>query len=156
MVWKDVVGFEDYFKVSDCGQVYSKRTSKILKQNKRKNGYLTIATRIGGRDGQLYCFKVHRLVAEAFLPEPDEYLTEWAKYSHYGVVLVNHKDGDKANNHSNNLEWVTAKGNSRHAYEIGLSSRDVLKGLDHPLFPLTKDKLSMFRKTVSLAATLKG
>ena len=49
-VWKDVVGYEDYFKVSNPGNVYSKRSNKILKQNLHVNGYYTIATKIGGTD----------------------------------------------------------------------------------------------------------
>ena len=51
-VWKDVVGFESLFLVSNFGEVYSKRSSKILKQNLHSNGYFTIATKIGGRKGK--------------------------------------------------------------------------------------------------------
>lgn len=51
-VWKDVVGFEDKYLVSNLGRVYSKITKKILKQNLHVNGYFTLATKIGGRNGK--------------------------------------------------------------------------------------------------------
>ena len=50
------------------GQVLSKRTNKILKQSISKTGYYTIATKIGGRNGISKCFKVHRWIAEIFIP----------------------------------------------------------------------------------------
>ena len=101
-VWKDVVGFEEYFQVSNLGNVYSKRRSKLLKKTKSKNGYLTISTRI---KGECYCFYVHRLVAKSFL------INEFDK------PCINHIDGDKSNNVLSNLEWVTHLENSKHAIE---------------------------------------
>jgi hypothetical protein len=119
-IYKDVVGFEDYFQVSNLGNVYSKRTSKVLKQTVSKTGYYSVATKIGGRKGQAYCFKVHRLVAEAFLPEPDKYIKESIKDTVYGVIVVNHKDGNKLNNLVENFEWCTYKENTQHAILMGL------------------------------------
>ncbi len=106
--WKDVVGYENYFMVSDLGRVYSKRTSKILKQTISKTGYSTFATKIGGRKGKSRCFKVHRLVAEAFV------------FNFENKPFVNHKDGNKLNNVSENLEWCTKSENTIHALEKGL------------------------------------
>lgn len=110
-IWKDVVGFEEYFKVSTFGNILSKRTGKILKQTVSKTGYKTFATKVGGRNGKAYCFKVHRLVAEAFIPNSDS------------KPMVNHIDGDKKNNYVENLEWVTASENIVHAYSFGLIKR---------------------------------
>lgn len=107
--WKDVVGYEEYFMISSKGRIYSKRSSKILKQTVGKTGYFTLATRIGGRKGLAVCFKIHRLVAEAFIPVPE------------GKVEVNHKDGNKLNNSVDNLEWVTRSENALHAHATGLS-----------------------------------
>lgn len=107
-VWKDVVGCEEYFKVSNLGNVYSKRSGKILKQNLHPNGYYTIATKICGRCGKNICFKVHRLVAKAFIPNV------------YDKPYVNHIDGVKTNNTIGNLEWCTAKENTHHAIANGL------------------------------------
>lgn len=119
-VWKDVVGYEDYFMVSNLGAVFSKRSNKLLKQTKNKSGYLTIATRIGGRTGKAICFRIHRLVADAFLDPPTKEQLQWAETTAYKKVLVNHKDGDKLNNTVNNLEWVTSSENTQHAINTGL------------------------------------
>jgi hypothetical protein len=118
--YNPVKGYEDYFLVSRCGKVYSLRTNKLLKQTISKNGYYTIATKIGGRNGTTHCFKTHRFVADTFLPYPtDEILLAQLKIG-YGIIPVNHKDGNKLNNHIDNLEWCTYKDNTKHAYENGL------------------------------------
>ena len=58
--WKPVVGFEDYFLISNMGNVFGLRSSKIIKTQVHKNGRENFSTRIGGRKGKVYCFKVHR------------------------------------------------------------------------------------------------
>ena len=129
--WKDVVGYEEYFMVSDHGKVYSKRTNKVLKSTVSKTGYYTIATKIGGRGGKNLCFKIHRLVASAFLNEPKQHHKEFAEDSFYNVVYVNHIDGNKLNNHISNLEWCTNNENIQHASINGLlySGRSPLRKL---------------------------
>lgn len=107
--WRSVVGYEDYFMISDKGRLYSKRSDRILKQSISKNGYYTVATRIGGRKGLAVCFKIHRLVAEAFLNYTED------------KPQVNHKDGNKLNNLLENLEWVSQSENALHAHATGLS-----------------------------------
>jgi hypothetical protein len=109
--WKDVVGYEDYFKVSNFGRVFGKRSNRILKLNIRSDRRVAISTRIGGRNGQVVTFLVHRLVAEAFIPNPERKLT------------VNHIDGNPSNNMLENLEWATYKENMQHAVLTGLAVR---------------------------------
>lgn len=121
----------DLFKVSRSGKVYSKRSKKILKQNRHKSGYMTIATRVGGKLGKAYCFKVHRLVAETYLSNEEN------------KPQVNHIDGVKDNNNLNNLEWATAEENVRHAYEVGLVSYN--KGEDCPQSVLTEEDVKFIR-----------
>ena len=128
-VWRDVVGFEEYFKVSNLGNVFSKRTNKLLKTYTTPSGYERIYTKIGGRLGKNHTFRIHRLVAEAFLPTPGEDLKREAEESFYGVVLVNHKDGDKSNNELTNLEWISYSGNGRHASVNGLLN--IKKGVEN-------------------------
>lgn len=118
--WRDVKGYEELFSISNTGKLYSKISCKILKQHIRKNGYCTVASKIGGRKGKQVCFKIHRLVAEAFLDPPSQSLLDEASKTFYGIVLVNHKDGDKQNNHVNNLEWCSHSENIKHAYATGL------------------------------------
>ena len=114
-VWKSVVGFEEFFSVSSFGKVYGKRAGKILKASNNHAGYPTISTRISRK-----CFTrfVHRWVAEAFVDNIDS------------KPFVNHKDGCKTNNTTNNLEWVTHQENIDHAVENNL--RTYLYGEDRP------------------------
>ena len=106
--WKDVVGYEDYFRVSNTGSIFSKRTNKYLKLIVSKTGYHIFTTKFNGRKSKSYCFKVHRLVAEAFISNPEN------------KPVVNHKDGNKINNKIINLEWATHSENSQHAIDTKL------------------------------------
>lgn len=118
--WRDVVGYEDLFKVSNLGRLFSKRTDKILKLNPVGNegaSYLAHVTKIGGRKGKNIVLKVHQEVAKAFLPEPNQHQKDWAKNAHYKKVYINHKDGDKSNNRLDNLEWCTNLENIRHYFD---------------------------------------
>ena len=98
-----------YFDISDCGYlVVNARTEKVLKQHPCKNGYLRVwAT---ATDGARKSFLIHRLVAMAHLDPVDN----------YRLYDVNHKDGNKANNRVDNLEWVTHAENMKHARANGL------------------------------------
>lgn len=132
-IWKDVVGFENYFKVSSLGNVWSKRTNKLLKQNIRKDGRVTIATRIGGRNGTYHCFKVHRLVAEAFIPNPQN------------KPQVNHIDGNTTNNCVANLEWATASENIKHAYDNLLIDVHKISGTNNVNSKLKQEDVDYIR-----------
>ena len=128
-VWKDVVGYGELFSVSDKGRLFSKRTNKILKQNIVGNGYNACVTKLNGRKGSNLVLKIHREVAKAFIPNPDE------------LPFVNHIDGDKLNNSVENLEWVTPRENVVHALMIGLSTTDHLKDFGKSLRKLTEDEV---------------
>ena len=110
--WKDVVGFEDHFMVSSTGRVFSKRTNRELATTLLKTGYLVLNTRIGGRKGKAYSLRVHRMVAEAFLPDPGDELRSICAKQGYGVVVVRHLNGNKLDNSVENLAWGTYKDNT--------------------------------------------
>lgn len=132
-VWKDVVGYEDLFSVSNKGRLFSKRTNKILKQNIVGNGYNACVTKLNGRQGSNLVLKIHREVAKAFIPNPEE------------LPFVNHIDGNKLNNNVENLEWVTPRENVVHALMIGLSTTDHLKDFSKSLRKLTEDEVKYIK-----------
>lgn len=129
--WKDVVGYEDILMVSNKGDIWSKRSNRVMKPNLHEKGYLLISTKIGGRKGKNKTFRIHRLVAEAFITPI------------VGKDQVNHKDGNKQNNCVDNLEWVTGSENVRHAFETGLSS--VKKGFESGRTALTKENVDYIK-----------
>ena len=103
--WKDIEGYEGYYKVSNCGRIKNVKTNYILTLSDINSvGYyrVTLYTPVRKR------FFVHRLVAYHFC---DGYAED---------LVVNHIDGDKQNNHFENLEWVTRSQNDLHAYKYNL------------------------------------
>ena len=98
----------DYY-VRDDGTIYSAKSKKILSPQLDKDGYEKV--QMMSDDGKRHRYSVHRLILETF--EPNE---------HSDKLQVNHKDGNKANNKLENLEWVTCKENINHAYNLGLYS----------------------------------
>lgn len=89
------------YQVSNMGNVKSVRNNKILSQTNHNGGYKLVSISIDGNHKEL---TVHRLVALAFIPNPN------------GCRDVNHKDGNKANNSVENLEWVSHSENIKHSY----------------------------------------
>jgi hypothetical protein len=101
---KQIQGYENY-KITEDGVVYSSYTNSVKKPSNHRQGYFLIGLIKDNKEKKLL---VHRLVAMTYLENPKGY-----KY-------VNHKDGDKKNNHVTNLEWVTSSDNQKHAYKTGL------------------------------------
>ena len=123
--WKNVVGYEGLYLVSNTGVVKSLGNGKCTNPNHCVEKELTIRTSINGykrvkvyKDGVRKTVSVHRLVAQAFIPNKEN------------KPQVNHKDGNKANNHVDNLEWATAKENILHSVSNGLQVNK--KGSQHP------------------------
>jgi len=142
-VWKDVGGFEGAYQVSNLGRVRSLTrviTSKYKKSNRTR---VTIGRTLKCNPGKLgypmasirdRAEKVHRLVAKAFIPNPDN------------KPFVNHKNGIKNDNRVENLEWVTFAENIQHAYDIGLLVRVGKKGVESNLTKLSPKEVIEIRK----------
>lgn len=102
--WRDVPDFEGVYEVNRWGQVRRVSTGHI-KAHRNCQGYRTLSL---WKNNRQFDVLVHRVVAGAFIPNPD------------GKRTVNHKDGDKTNNRRTNLEWATYTENMEHSYRIKL------------------------------------
>ena len=104
--WRDVVGWEGLYQVSNLGRVKSSyKGGRILKPLPVRSGYLRVALTF--YDGSIHFITIHRLVLIAFS-------------QNMGNMQVNHINGIKTDNRLENLEWVTRSENMRHAYKLGL------------------------------------
>ena len=115
--WRPIAEFDGEYEVSNLGRVrsmkkYRGQTGRIMPQTQQpsgRNGELRYFAVMLWHNNKAYCRKVHRLVAEAFIPNPDN------------LPQINHKDGNRANNQVSNLEWCTAKENTIHSWREGLA-----------------------------------
>lgn len=110
-IWRDIDGFGGCYQVSNLGRLRSVdrtvkgnksnyiRRGKILSPKTHRNGYLCVVL---CKDRKQKMYYIHRLVASAFIPNPDN------------LPQVNHKDEDKSNNRVENLEWCSAKYNTNY------------------------------------------
>lgn len=144
--WKSIIGFEHYM-ISSLGRVKSLDRSIIDKKGIRqrykgkirknvffsqRRGYYAIIINNGGKQKR---FLIHRLMALHFIPNPDN------------KPCVNHKDGNGMNNRLDNLEWVTVKENSEHAFRNGLM--DSIIGSNQHNSKLTEKDIPVIRKMIS-------
>lgn len=96
--WRDVVGFDGLYQISNFGKVKRKNKKHTLKPTK-KDGYDTVTLCVNGKRRYL---SVHRLVAQAFIPNPEN------------KPCIDHKDGNRDNNNADNLRWCTVKENNSY------------------------------------------
>ncbi len=136
-IWKDIKGFEGFYQISSLGRIKSlggwcgtaKRKEKIRSTSLTHDGYVKVRLLYQGQDKTM---RVHRLVAEAFIPNPDNKDT------------VNHIDGNKQNNTISNLEWTNRTEQMLHAYNLGLKNSRV--GSDNSNAKLTDGQVREIRK----------
>jgi hypothetical protein len=134
-LWKDIEGHEGLYQVSNLGRIKSLpkwdgnhlTKEKILKISIFDSGYLKINLI---KFGFKKWFSIHRLVAQAFIPNPEN------------KPEVNHKDGIKSHCYEDNLEWNTKKENNQHAVKLGLHA----KGSKNGMSKLTEWDVKMIRK----------
>lgn len=144
MEWRQIPGYESYLEVNEFGEVRSVERyvnhrngslklvrSKILTPYPDPKGYLKIRTSV---NKEKTCIKVHRAVAEAFIPNPDN------------KPQIDHIDGDKTNNCVENLRWVTNRENYDYSAQNGLRTKSFEALKDSQKNPEVRAKAS--RKTV--------
>lgn len=144
--WKDIKGYEGLYQVSNLGRVKSlkrrvdikgnryRNTKDIIRGQKVSRGYLVINL---AKDGKKHFYSVHRLVAQAFISNPNNY------------PCINHKDETRTNNTVNNLEWCTAKYNNAY----GSHQERVSKALSKVICkPVLLTNLDTGMKLVTLSA----
>lgn len=145
-MWKEVCGFEGYYKISDFGEIWSEdrvcidavgrkrfRKGQKLNPDIAPNGYYRVTLAKNGKKTQRY---LHRLLAQHFIPNPDN------------LPQVNHKDGNKLNCNIDNLEWVTIKDNVIHAYKHGLI--DHIRGEKHPNYGKCGSKSKRAKRVMAI------
>jgi hypothetical protein len=145
-VWKDIPNYEGMYQVSNLGRVKSFRKSTnhrwddeyILKPSKANNGYCQVTLY---NNTIRHKYLVHRLVAEAFIPNPEK------------LPQVNHKDENPYNNSAENLEWCTAEYNNAY----GTARVRTIDTKSHPVeqFTLSGKSIALYRST-RIAAELLG
>ena len=128
--WRDVKGYEGDYQISDLGRVKSLKNGKerIRKLVKDNRGYLHVLL---SKNKKVKNILVHRLVAEAFIKNPQ------------GKRTVNHINGVKADNRLSNLEWATQSENIKHAFANGLKC---MKGENHSRNKITKNQVIEVRR----------
>lgn len=112
--WRPAPGLEGRYWVSNTGR-FRNAHGRVLTNQYDRYGYRVVYARLA--DQKKHCIRVHRLVALAFVPNPEN------------KPEVNHVDGNKANPSADNLEWVTDSENKYHAFQSGLT----LKTSDRPV-----------------------
>lgn len=96
---RPVKGYEGYYEVTDDGRVWSVKRKIFLRQKSDKDGYLSVGLT---KDNHTRYFRIHRLVAEAFIPNPEQ------------KPIVNHLNENKSDNRVCNLDWATVKENNNY------------------------------------------
>lgn len=138
-IWKDIKGYEGRYQVSSCGQIKTvdrkvkcrggymrMEQSTLLQQATQWTGHKTVCLY---KDSKMKCFRVHRLVAIAFLDNP------------HNLPVINHIDSNPANNNVSNLEWCTQSHNCLHAWQNTRTDCNLKK--------LTTEQVKEIRATAS-------
>ena len=147
-IWKDVLGYEKLYQVSNIGKMRSltrmsrflhvpnmkecfrKHKGKELKLSVDNNGY--VIAKLGNRRKRL-----HRIIAELFVPNPKK------------LPCINHIDCNRSNNKISNLEWCTAKENMQHAKKLGRLNVKSRQGEKHFLHKLTERQVAYIKKRIN-------
>lgn len=137
-IWKDCKGYEGLYQVSDQGRIWSVRSQNYLNPWKDGSGYWTV--QLFAKNGKRKTEKVHRLVAIAFIPNPDN------------LPQVNHKDENKGNPCVDNLEWCNAKYNANY----GTRNERIIKSQEKKVYCVELNKVFDSIKAAQEELRIKG
>ena len=131
-IWKDIKGYEGKYQISNKGRVKSLGNNKTKKEKIRdgkidNRGYKRISLCKNGKEKK---YSIHRLVAQAFLPNPDN------------LPVVNHKDENKLNNNVENLEWCTQEYNVNYSGSNGRPGKKVICVETQQIFDSSEDVIN--------------
>lgn len=129
-------GYSNYL-ISKCGTIYSLSRHIIKSQYINMCGYYSTSLSVNNKSKTC---SVHKLVAQTFIDNPNNY------------KIVNHKDGNKLNNHTTNLEWCTYKQNTQHAYELDLIEHKKIS----PILPIPESKWKIIDDFDNYSVSNKG
>ena len=150
--WTEVKGFEGIYAVSTKGYVmslsrtiwngksYFKSKDKLIKGNITSKGYSQVTL---WKDKRRHMYLIHKLVANAFIPNPENY------------PQINHKDGNKTNNNVENLEWCNNSQNQLHAWRIGLQKPHLAGKPMRPVVLYKNNESILFKSIAECAKFLK-
>ena len=126
--WKTIEWLKGY-KISEYGEVFSLKNNRILKPRYTKDGY--VYHRFSNGSEEQKDIRIHRLVAMLWIDNPNN------------LETVNHKDGNKQNNHYSNLEWMNRANQLQHAYDLGL--KKPMQGTNHKSSKATAEQVMYIR-----------
>lgn len=135
LIWKPIPLFEAEYSISNYGEIMSrhkKHPGQLLQQRIDRAGYLTVRL---NKKGKTYTRFVHRLLAEAFIPNPQK------------KKFVNHRNGNKLDNHLSNLDFCTHQENVKHSYQYGLIkpvTKFVIDTCTGKIFPSAREAANHF------------
>ena len=107
---KDIKGYEGLYGITSCGKVWSYKRKKFLTPRANRYGYLYVDL---SKNGKAKSYVIHRLLAEAYIPNPDN------------LPQVDHIDNDKTHNYVNNLQWITHRDNNRKSHNKPILQYDL-------------------------------
>jgi hypothetical protein len=140
-IWKDIIGYEGYYQISNLGRVKSLdrivdnrrgqflRKGRFLKPYKSTKAYMLLGLCVNGK---MKAFTFHRILAKHFIPNPEN------------KKEINHKNGVRDDNRLENLEWVTGSENIRHSFKV--LKRKKMTGEKHPMHKLTESNVIEIKK----------
>ena len=137
-IYKDIQGYEGKYQISNLGNVYSLITNKILKPGLTLDGYYQVNLYKNGVKKHLY---IHRLVAQSFLDNPNNY------------PIINHKDENPMNNIYSNLEWCDKKYNNNYGKCKDKHAKTVSKPINQ--YDLQDNFIKQWNSMKEVSETLK-